>query len=74
MTRSTHQRESRPDSGWPPEGGLLLQEDEYEIPLLQTLIKLNGGAPMNQVLTALEPKLKEAKETGGAGKVSMLVA
>lgn len=37
--------------------GLLLPEDEYEVPLLRTLLELDGGAPMSTVLAALEPKL-----------------
>lgn len=39
--------------------GLLLPEEKYELPLLQTLIELDGGGSMNQVLQALEPKLKD---------------
>lgn len=39
--------------------GLLLPEDQYELPLLQSLTELGGGAPMSVVLEALEPKLKD---------------
>ena len=43
--------------------GLLLSEDQYELPLLQTLTELGGGAPMSVVLDALEPKLKDKLTT-----------
>jgi restriction system protein len=36
---------------------VLLDEDEYELPLLQTLVQLGGRAPTSEVLDGLEPKI-----------------
>lgn len=37
--------------------GALLPEPEYELPILQTLVELGGGAPTGGLLDALETKL-----------------
>lgn len=38
--------------------GALLDESEYEIPLLESLVELGGRVPTREVLDQLEPKIK----------------
>jgi Mrr N-terminal domain len=38
--------------------GVLLPESEYELPILTALVELGGKVPASEVLTALEPKIK----------------